>query len=798
MDHYANFRIVLDIILLGGFMKNSRFQTLRAKLSLLLMLFALIPVIAASFVLLTSIQRTSLSDQKTEVNSQLTLVNDHVDSVFQDMLYNVGYLAKAESVQSLDDSITQYTKTATSTQMTPSQNGDIEKSIYKTMSTFGKTHSNYRYVSLGTEDGGYIQYPAESINAGFDPRARDWYKAAKESPGAAIIGEPYYFETDNIVLVSVSQAIQDNNGKVLGVMLIDISLDALTNVFDKASSKSKGSYLLTTQDGTIVSDPSNPQNNFTNIADSQESLYHAIAAQSDFNKIKINKSQFYISSMKSVKTGWYFTSIVEESVILKTVRTLGQVIFVLLAAVFAIVVAVGSFASRGITAPILAVANAADQIAGGDFDVSIDIQSEGEIGNLVSSFKKIGVTLQEYKKYIEEISSILNQIADGDMTFALESEYIGEFSAIKTALLNISDTLTQTLTQIKISSDHIASGAEQVSAGSQSLSQGATEQASAIEQLSASIAEVTDQINDNATKALDARDKTILTGKEISSSNAEMAKMTEAMSMITEKATEISKIIKIIDDIAFQTNILALNAAVEAARAGEVGRGFAVVADEVRNLAARSAEAAKNTASLIEETIDAVQVGSSTSKITAESLSKSAQEANHVVQLIASIAEASQAQAQAIIQINQGVDQVSSVVQTTAATAEESAATSEELSGQSVLLNQAISQFRLHQGACLSSYDSAFDSSHREDFYALPSDDKELQPLYEELSTFDVSEASDKAFSEEISDSDLELAEYKVSYTEGEPYAKEQLEDQTEDEAPELRLSSVPIFDEKY
>ena len=686
-------------------MRKNLFQSLRFKLSLILVLFAIVPMLVMNLFTLINLSRTSVADQNNEVNGQLTLVHDHIESLFDDMIYNVDYFAKNSLVKQIDDSITSYVHTSEPTKMTPSLNGGVESNIFDALANFGKTHPKYQYISLGTEQGGYIQYPDETISAGFDPRVRPWYELSKAKPDSAIIGDPYYFDQDDAVLVSVSQAIKNNSGQVIGVILIDVSLDALSETFSKASENSKGEFLFATADGTIIADPSNTENNFKNISD----VYGANVLQSldqddNFEPIKIDKTSYYITNIDSQRTGWNYISLVPEARVVESSKSIGFFATVFLFVVFIIVTVSGYFVSKNISNPILKLAKAADEIAGGNFDVTVDVKATGEIDILVKAFEKIGETLREYKQYIGEISSVLEQIAEGDMTFTLHSDYIGEFSSIKTALLHISETLTETLGQIKISSDHIASGAGQVSSVAQSLSQGATEQASSIEQLSAAIADVTGQINDNASKALDARDKTIEAGREVENSNAEMAEMTLAMGQITEKATEISKIIKIIDDIAFQTNILALNAAVEAARAGEAGKGFAVVADEVRNLAARSAEAASSTASLIEETIAAVESGSSIADRTAISLNKSSEEAHGVVLLINAIADASQAQAIAVSEIDHGVDQISSVVQTTAATAEESAATSEELSSQSAMLNEAIAKFKLKGDANPSFY----------------------------------------------------------------------------------------------
>ncbi len=298
-------------------------------------------------------------------------------------------------------------------------------------------------------------------------------------------------------------------------------------------------------------------------------------------------------------------------------------------------------------------------------------------------------------QYELEIQHVLKEMASKNLAVEVNGKFLGDFIATKYSLIEIVKVLNSTLLQISQSAEQVDGGAGQVSNGAQALSQGATEQASAIEELSASIADVTEQIRKNAENAKSAHDKANFAEKEIHSSNEQMRELMTAMEKISFKSSEISKIIKIIDDIAFQTNILALNAAVEAARAGAAGKGFAVVADEVRNLAGKSAEAAKNTAILIEETIGAVASGSQITSITATSLDKSSNATKDAVVLIDEIAQASQEQATAIIQINQGIEQISSVVQTNAATAEESAAASEELSGQANILQELIGEFKL-------------------------------------------------------------------------------------------------------
>lgn len=396
-------------------------------------------------------------------------------------------------------------------------------------------------------------------------------------------------------------------------------------------------------------------------------------------------------------TPWIIVFGIEKSEVLASAKLLEGILVAISIAAILIGALATYFVSSGIASPIRKVTNAAQQIADGNFNVSLDVKSKDEVGQLANAFNLTIERLVNYQGYIDEISDALHHVSRGNLKIQLQREYAGQFKKLKDSMQSLTANLNSTILQINQSSAQVHSGAEQVANASQALSQGATEQASSIEELSASITEVTEQIRKNAENAKSAHEKANFAGKEMRDSNNQMQEMMAAMEQITYKSSEISKIIKIIEDIAFQTNILALNAAVEAARAGAAGRGFAVVADEVRNLAGKSAEAAKNTTDLIEETIKAVSNGSQIAGKTASSLDKSAQVTKDAVALIDEIALASQEQATAIVQINQGIDQISTVVQTNAATAEESAAASEELSGQANILQELISKFILIQ-----------------------------------------------------------------------------------------------------
>lgn len=370
--------------------------------------------------------------------------------------------------------------------------------------------------------------------------------------------------------------------------------------------------------------------------------------------------------------------------------------FLIVLVIGALAILFNRYISRKIIAnPIKMMSQAALSLASGNLsDTNISYTSTDEIGQLSTALQSTVSTLQTY---ISDISSQLNKIASGDMTSDITQDYIGDFRPIKVSLEKISSSLNQTLSMISASSEQVESGANQVSSASQSLAQGATEQASTIEELSASIQNVLQEVKQNAHNVGKATEYVEQTVDGVNEGNAQMSKMLGSMNEINETSNEIKKIIKVIEDIAFQTNILALNAAVEAARAGNAGKGFAVVADEVRNLATKSANAANQTTALIESSIAAVKTGTIISNETAKALENVSNKSQLIKTLIQDIDKSSNEQAIAISQITQGIEQISSVVQTNSATSEESAAASEELSGQASMLNSEMTKFKLSE-----------------------------------------------------------------------------------------------------
>ena len=361
-----------------------------------------------------------------------------------------------------------------------------------------------------------------------------------------------------------------------------------------------------------------------------------------------------------------------------------------------ITILLSTYLTRSITKPLRQLETAADKIVNGNFDISVTYESKDELGSLTKSFKNMTFILETV---ISDASRLLSEMADGnfDVRTNAEERYVGSLQSLLLSIRKLNKDLSITLGQINQSADQVASGSGQVSNGAQALAQGATEQAASVEELASTITNISYQVKSTADNAMEARSKSNTAGGEAEICNNQMHDMMDAMEEIARSSNEISKIIKTIEDIAFQTNILALNAAVEAARAGEAGKGFAVVAEEVRSLASKSSVASKNTAELIESSVNAVTRGTKLANSTAESL---VQVVNHVRSAstkVDEIANAAEEQAGAIEQVTLGVDQISSVVQTNSATAEESAAASQELSEQASTLKSLVAKFKLRE-----------------------------------------------------------------------------------------------------
>ncbi|MFI3175223.1 MAG: methyl-accepting chemotaxis protein [Bacillota bacterium] len=362
---------------------------------------------------------------------------------------------------------------------------------------------------------------------------------------------------------------------------------------------------------------------------------------------------------------------------------------------FIIAATVGAmrFIKTEIINPILHLEKGARKLAKGQ--LAIDFICDSKAAEMEHLSESLHTSVLGLKQLVNGIQDSVGAMADKDFSHSPEMVYPGDFRAIEVSLAQLIEVIRETMSEIQVAAQQVTTGSEQVSAGAQALAHGTMDQTSSVDQLCEIVEDVSTKINETANNAVEANELGKTAVAVVEQSSSEMGQLMDAMKQIEESSAYIEEIIKTIDDIAFQTNILALNAAVEAARAGQAGKGFAVVADEVRNLAQKSAEAAQNTTSLIETSLQAIQTGTDLTNSTSETFDNVVKNTEHVLAVVSKIAAASEAQLQSVGRITDSVAQISAVVQSNSATSEESAAASEELSSQANMMKTLISEFQL-------------------------------------------------------------------------------------------------------
>lgn len=530
-----------------------------------------------------------------------------------------------------------------------------------------------------------------------DVSQRDWYQSIMNT-GECTVSSAYEDTLSGETIVTVAAPVVQN-GTIKAIVGMDISISGLIDELSSVKIGESGYITLFDPTKTIAFHPDSSLvgKNISEV-DYSENIAQAInnnETQKSLSYVRDGQayqgSVYYLEEFGGVVLGILpqaeYNSYISETVLSITICFVACII------VLGVIVTLFGF---NITRSVRKLTHVAGKIAAGELNVKVDVTGSDEVAVLGYNISRIVARLKTYMEYIDEICDVLLEISKGNLDFTLEHDYAGEFSRVKDELLRVQELLSQTLHEVVVAADQVSTGAEQVSIGAQSQAQGATEQAASAEQLTATVAQISEQINSSTHHLESANEEMTAVVTEIRSGDQKMEHMLQAMNEITQSSLEIEKIIKSIEDIAFQTNILALNAAVEAARAGQAGKGFAVVADEVRNLAGKSAEASKTTATLIEKALVAVQNGKTIADETAASFHRVFEGVNRVAEQTSHVVQNSEEQDKQVQQTAIGVDQISSVIQTNSATAEEAAAASEQLAGQARMMKKLVAQFRLH------------------------------------------------------------------------------------------------------
>lgn len=559
----------------------------------------------------------------------------------------------------------------------------------------GEKNEDIFAVYFGWTDGRAIFSDGWEPDADWISYERDWYIGAAEKPGQPYITEPYTDAFTGQLCITISMAVVEN-GKISGVCAADIMLDVLAEIVNKGAVTEDGYAFLTDSAGNILFHPNQAYmpsgETFQKMQEIENGHFAHLWEQTAENdsSIKMGNAggvENYYTAQTLSLSGWRFYTAVPAALVNQPTRQLQVVIIPIAVAIVAIVaLALYWLIKKIVLRPVREITQTAQQLAQGDTAIQFHAKYEGEMGELADSFRFIANATETKAKATA-------RIAAGDLSAQVPVS--SDKDVIGNALTKLLASLQQIITHISTASSHVLESSTQIAANSQTLAQGATEQAGSVSELSTSIGDITAQLRENERRTKTASEAGGNILENVQKGNEQMGRMTAAVNDIQSASNSISRVIKVIEDIAFQTNILALNAAVEAARAGQHGKGFAVVADEVRTLAAKSAEAANETTQLIQNSIDKAEEGARIAGETSESLQAIMDAIGDTVTIIREISEVSADQAKQMAQIELGIEQVNVVVAANAATSEESAASAQELSSEAHVLSSIVQQFRL-------------------------------------------------------------------------------------------------------
>lgn len=529
----------------------------------------------------------------------------------------------------------------------------------------------------------------------FEITTRPWYSCVET--GKVVMTEPYNDISTGKRVVSVATPILSNDGVALGVSGMDISLEKIMELMATYQIGDEGYVSLLSESGTFVYHP-NTELVDTKIHDagiSQNVLDALENKEAKLLKYKIGSETKYgyispigdtgFTAFSCIPKGQYYSSLTTSVILLAVVFIAGFVLIVL-----------GMRKTAGkIVKPLTELNVTAMQLAEGNLDVSLNVESEDEVGDLGRSIQKTVDRLKEYINYIDEIAEVLASMANGKLSIELRYDYVGEFHKVKEALINISDSMNEVMTNIVESANQVSAGSDDLAKAAQGLAEGSESQAAAIQELLATATTVAEQVEENRNYSEQSADQTRQVTVMMDESKKQMALMKDAMNQIKESSNKVVGIIQTIEDIADQTNLLSLNASIEAARAGEAGKGFAVVAGEIGNLANESGRAVNTTRDLIGISLDEIEKGNALAEQVVEAIDRAVEKVDEVNHMIQNTAQNALIQMQSVNQIRDGVEEISQSVQDNSAMAEETSATSEELAAQADTLNGLVSTFEL-------------------------------------------------------------------------------------------------------
>lgn len=547
---------------------------------------------------------------------------------------------------------------------------------------------------MDIEQDGYLIHNGGYSDESFSFKTRSYYETVNTRE--SMVTSPYIDAITGDMVISVASPVITSSNEVLGTVLIDISMDFVTNLIKSSDYGDTGTSVILDANNTIIGCSD------TNLIGKEYSALNFTGDINDEIKNPTGKLVHYedddvkkIGATGTIDSlGWTMSTGVDVSEFEEPAEGVISVMskIMLLAATLNLIMTTISIAWR--LKPLGYIKEAINEISHGNLRYKLEYTSNDEIGELANNLR---FTTENLAVYIDDIERQLTAFGDGDFTVEDDIEFIGDFKNIQVSIGNFVELITSTLIELKGTVNQVSAGSNQVASGSQNLAHGSEEQAEGVFKLNEYITDITKSINENAKNATYVTDTAKTIVLELQESNEKMIAMLDSMDNINKQSEEIKNIVSTIEDIASQTNILSLNAAVEAARAGQAGGGFAVVANEVRSLASRTSIAVQDTSGLVDGTTVAISAGNELAGETAKSLRTVTEEITNFIKNIEMISTATQEQAVSIGEINQEIEKIAGTVQGNTAFSEESAAAAQELSSQASIMKQSIENFKMHE-----------------------------------------------------------------------------------------------------
>jgi methyl-accepting chemotaxis protein len=613
---------------------------IKLKLIITFILAAFIPLILITLVVTVRGYKLAYTDTVSEISASINLAEDKINTFFDAVKENTAMVSENELIRNVDDSIFVYKNYRVKTPMNPLENGRIEAEIYTYFQNIVDAHPDYDSGNIGLDYGGFVMYPPSDRKPGYNPPERGWYKAALNEPDKVVIADMFMASNGQSVVISTVKTIKDMQNNIIGVAAFDITLDSITETVERIAIGETGYVLLVDDNGMIISNPIDTSLNFKNLTDCANG-YEALRSKSEgVFEIEIEGKEYLTVVKKNpADNNANLIGFMEKAEVYKAPNENALFLAVITFVLMIILSFIGYLFSLSITKPLNVSVEFAESIAAGDLRATVQdkyLRKKDELGILVNSLNTMSWKLKEV------------------------------------------------IVEVKGASQMVYRGSEQLAATAEQTAQGAAEQASMAEEVSASMEEISASIKQNSGNAGQTGRIAMKTAEDAIDGGESVNQTVEAMNMIANK-------IKIIEEIARNTNLLSLNAAIEAARAGEHGKGFAVVASEVGKLAANSQAAANEILELAKSSVTKADLAG-------EKIQVIIPEIKNVADLVQEITATSNEQNSGAEQVSETMVELDKVIQQNAAASEESSSMSEELSNQAEKLIEMMEFFTVTNG----------------------------------------------------------------------------------------------------